>query len=257
MTHHARQFWLLTAISIGMMALGLIWALFETRLFQDSLVWVKPFKFALSIALFFATLALAFDRLSPQVQARRIWAWVLGALAAGFWLEMIYITAQAAQGQASHFRVDTAFHNVMYSLMALGAFSLVMGTAVIGWAMLRDTASRLGADLRLGIGLGFILSTGLTLITAFTLGGNGGHFVGIPPEGAASIPFFGWSGAVGDLRPSHFVALHAMQVIPLLAWAVQGWARPRAWIIGGSLAYSALTLTLFVQALMGLPMMRL
>ncbi len=257
MTYSARQLWLLTAVSLGMMALGLIWALFETRLFQDSLVWIKPFKFALSIAVFFATLALAFDRLSPAAQARPLWPWVMGALAAAFWLEMIYITAQAAQGQASHFRVDTVFHNVMYSLMALGALTLVLGTALIGWEMLQDRASRLGADMRFGIGVGFILSTILTLITAFTLGGNGGHFVGTPPAGAAVIPFFGWSAVVGDLRPSHFIALHAMQAIPLLAWAVAGRPRARAWIVGGSVLYTALTLALFGQALMGLPMLRL
>lgn len=257
MTHSARQLWLLTALSIAMMAVGLIWAMLETREFQGSLVWIKPFKFALSIAVFFATLAFAFDRLSDRVQRQTKWRILVAVLAAAFWLEMLYITAQAAQGSASHFRVDSAFHGIMYSLMGFGAFCLVAGTALIGWAMLRDGASTLSADVRFGVGVGFILSTVLTLITAFTLGGNGSHFVGTPPVGAATIPFFGWSGAVGDLRPSHFVALHAMQAIPLLAWAVQGRASARMWIIGGSVGYTALTLALFAQALMGLPMVRL
>ena len=257
MTHSARQLWLLTALSTAMMAVGLIWAMFEMREFKGSLVWIKPFKFALSIAVFFATLALAFDRLSGGVQRQTKWRIVVAVLAAAFWLEMLYITAQAAQGTASHFSVDTPFHGVMYSLMGAGAASLVAGTALIGWAMLRDAASTLDADLRFGIGVGFILSTVLTLITAFTLGGNGSHFVGIPPAGAATIPFFGWSASVGDLRPSHFVALHAMQAIPLLAWAVQGRVSARAWIIGGSVCYTALTLALFAQALMGLPVIRM
>jgi hypothetical protein len=257
MTHSARQLWLLTAISTAMMAVGLIWALFEARQFQDSLVWIKPFKFALSLSVFFATLALAFDRLSDGVQRQSKWRIVIAVLAAAFWLEMLYISAQAALGTASHFSVDTPFHGIMYSLMGVGAASLVAGTALIGWAVLRDGASTLGGDLRFGIGVGFILSTVLTLITAFTLGGNGGHFVGVPPAGAAVIPFFGWSAAVGDLRPSHFVALHAMQAIPLLAWAVAGRASARAWIIGGSVGYSALTLALYAQALMSLPLIRL
>ena len=67
----------------------------------------------------------------------------------------------------------------------------------------------------------------------------------------------GWSAAVVDLRPAHFIALHAMQAIPLLAWLVAGTARARAWIIGGSVAYGALTMALYVQALMGLPLLRL
>lgn len=257
MSNSARQLWLLTGFSVAMMAAAGLWAIFETRQFQGSLVWVKPFKFALSTAVFFATLGVVFDRLSPAVQKQPMWRGVMAVLAAAFWLEMLYISGQAAQGQASHFRVDSLFHSAMYSLMALGAAGLVAGCAVIGWAALRDHASKMGANLRLGVGLGFILSTALTLITAFTLGSNGGHFVGTPPQGALAIPFFGWSAAVGDLRPSHFAALHAMQAIPLLALAVQHSPRARALIWGGAALYTALTLALFAQALMGLPLIRL
>lgn len=257
MSQVQKQLWWLTALSVGMMVIGLIWAGFEVRLFQGQYVWVKPFKFALSVAVFFATLAWAAGHLGPQMQDRRHLRITVAALAAAFWLEMIYITVQAAQGQASHFNEATVFHNVMYTLMALAAFTLMAGTGVIGWAVLRDPALRMTENLRFGTGWGFILATILTLITAFTLGGNGGHFVGDAPAGAAVIPFFGWSAAVGDLRPSHFLALHAMQAIPLLAWAVQGRAGARGWIAFGAVMYAALTMALFAQALMGLPVIRL
>ena len=52
MTKSAKQLWLLAAISGAMMALGLIWAIFEGRSYQDALVWVKPVKFALSLAIY-------------------------------------------------------------------------------------------------------------------------------------------------------------------------------------------------------------
>lgn len=257
MSYASRQLWWLTAISLAMMAMGLIWAGFGVRLFQGQFVWVKPFKFALSFALFAATLAWAVDRLSVAAQG---W-WGLRAMVAlviaAFWIEMIYIAVQAAMGQASHFNFGSAFHRNMYSLMALGAVMLVLGTALIGGMVLRDREARFSPDVRLGVGVGFILSTVLTLITAFTLGGNGGHLVGTAPAGAAVIPFFGWSAAVGDLRPAHFLALHAMQAIPLLAWGVQGRAGARGWIALGAAIYAALTMALFAQALMGLPMVRL
>lgn len=257
MSYTSRQLWLLTALSIAMMGLGLIWAGFEVRLFQGQYVWVKPFKFALSFAVFAATLAWAVDRLSPAAQGWWGLRAMVAALIAAFWLEMIYIAVQAAMGQASHFNFSTAFHRNMYTLMALGAVTLVLGTGLIGALALRDKEARFAPELRLGVGVGFILSTVLTLITAFTLGGNGGHLVGTAPPGAAVIPLFGWSAAVGDLRPAHFLALHAMQVIPLLAWAVQGRAGARGWITIGAAIYAALTLALFVQALMGLPLLRL
>ncbi len=257
MRNTAKPLWPLAGFSVAMMATGLVWAGFETRLFQDALVWIKPFKFALSFAVLFATLAWAVDKMSASAQFTRTLRWTVAILAAAFWVEMIYITLQAAQGIGSHYNTADLYHNVMYAIMGVGAVSLVVGTGVIGWAMLRDTGARVHEDLRFGVGVGFILSTALTLVTAGALSSMAGHFVGTPPVGAATIPFFGWSAAVGDLRPAHFLALHAMQAIPLLAWAVQGRVSARVWIVGGSAGYTALTLALFAQALMGLPMVRL
>lgn len=251
----ARQLWLLTGFSLAMMAAGLVWAGFETRLYQDALVWVKPFKFALSFAVFFATLAWAAQRLSDH--AARGLTWVVTLMALSFWFEMIYITVQAAQGIGSHYNTGDWYHGMMYSLMGVGAVTLVLGAAVMGRAVLRDAGAALHPDLRWGLGVGFILSAGLTLVTAATLSAMPGHFVGVPPAGAAAVPFLGWSAAVGDLRPSHFMALHAMQAIPLLAWALAGKTKARSWITGGAVIYSALTAALYVQALMGLPLVRL
>jgi len=257
MNSSAKQLWLLTGFSVAMMAAGLVWAGFETRFYQDTLVWIKPFKFALSFAVLFATLAWAVEKISAAAQSARTLRWTVAILAAAFWFEMIYITMQAAQGVGSHYNTGDLYHGVMYGIMGVGAVSLVVGTGVIGWAMLRDAGARVHGDLRFGVGVGFILSAVLTLITAGALSSMPGHFIGTPPAGAETIPFFGWSAAVGDLRPSHFLALHAMQAIPLLAWAVAGRASTRAWIIGGSVGYTALTLALFAQALMGLPLIRM
>ncbi|MDZ7906481.1 MAG: hypothetical protein U5N55_12435 [Cypionkella sp.] len=253
----AKQYWALTGFAMAMMAAGLIWAAFEARQFQETLVWIKPFKFALSFVVLFATLAWVTARLSAAAQSARALKWTVAIMAAAFWFEMIYIAAQAAQGLGSHYNLGDWYHQIMYGLMGLGAVSLVVGTALVGWVALRDTDARLGSDLRFGVGVGFILSCVLTLITAGALSSMAGHFVGTPPAGAAVIPLFGWSAAVGDLRPAHFLALHAMQAIPLLAWIVQGRSMARGWIIGGAAAYTALTMALFVQALMGLPMVRL
>ncbi len=254
MTHSARQLWRLTGISIAMMALGLIWAMFEVRTYQEALVWIKPFKFALSFVVYFATLAWVVQRMSGD---SRLLRGTVAVIAAGFWFEMIYITAQAAQGLGSHYNTGDLFHGVMYGLMGLGAVSLVVGVAIIGWMVMRDTGARMSADLRWAVGIGFILSTALTLITAATLSSMSGHFVGTPAVGAAVLPFFGWSATVGDLRPSHFAALHAMQAIPLLAIWAERRRSARAWVMGGALIYTAVTVVLYVQAMMGMPLIRL
>ena len=108
--------------SIVLTGVCLLAGAFDDRLFNGVSVWSKPFKFALSLAVYFATL-LVFSHYLPngylRTTAGRILvvslAWVAGA-------EMAYITIQGALGEASHFNATTAFHGLMYSLMGFGAF---------------------------------------------------------------------------------------------------------------------------------------
>jgi hypothetical protein len=62
---------------------------------------------------------------------------------------------------------------------------------------------------------------------------------------------------VGDLRPAHFLALHAMQVLPLAGlWMDRrGIAVAKMRLV--ALAYVALTAAVFAQALAGVPLIRL
>lgn len=254
------QFVTLAVVALVFLVLGIAWGGVDARLVDGAPVWMKPLKFALSFAVLFATIAVVEARLSPAVRegrALRVIGWVM---AAAFLSEMAYMTYQAALAQPSHFNVATPFNRLMYEgVMAGGAVSLVVCIALIGWIAARDVAADLGPGLREGVTLGFVMTFGMTMITAGWLSVNGGHFVGLHPAGAATLPLFGWSGATGDLRPAHFAALHAMQVLPLLGlWADRrGIPNPvRAVRVAAGL-YAALTFGVFVQALMGLPLIAL
>jgi hypothetical protein len=79
-------------------------------------------------------------------------------------------------------------------------------------------------------------------------------------DGGPGLPLFGWSTTGGDLRVGHFVGMHALQVLPLLAaalLAVPGRALPgRARLHLVRLAgagYLALLALLTWQALRGQP----
>jgi hypothetical protein len=87
------------------------------------------------------------------------------------------------------------------------------------------------------------------------MGTNLSHFVGQPPIDGSSVPIFGWSLTVGDLRVAHFIGLHAQQIIPLFGAVLAGMnvARGRLVLVAFSVAYAALTLFTFVQALQGRP----
>ncbi|HEU0222358.1 MAG TPA: hypothetical protein VFR34_09165 [Paracoccaceae bacterium] len=232
---------------------------FDPRLLDGVNVWAKPAKFALSFVVYFATLAFFARRLSHPF--RRGWAMAITvpvALGAAPF-EMAYIIAQAGQQAHSHFNTADPFHALMYNLMGVGAVALTAVPAVLGLLIARDPGARLSPGLRNGAVLGLIGGALLTLVTAGYLSQNGGHFVGTPAPGAPVLPLFGWSLSVGDLRPAHFLALHAMQALPLAGWLLDRHAAARAVpaVTLAALLWACLTAALFARALLGLPFLPL
>ena len=248
----------LIGFSLGLLLCFGAAACLDTRTLDGANVWLKPAKFALSFVVLYGTLAWVVQRLSVAAQKSGSLRATLSVMVLATWTEMAYIASRAGMGLHSHFAVGTALEALLYSLMGVGALALVLGIAVIGWLVGRDTEARLGPSLRQGVVWGFGLSALLTLITAGYLSSNGGHFVGVPSAGAAVIPGVGWSAEVGDLRPAHFLALHAMQVLPLMGWwwdrkVLPGRGRMRVL----ALVYGLATFAVFGQALAGLPLIRL
>lgn len=249
--------WALAGFSLALLLGFAVAGSVDARTLDGSNVWLKPAKFALSFVVLYATLALVAERLSAPVREGRSLRVVLAVMTIATAGEMAYIAGQAGRGVHSHFSVQTPFTALMYTLMGIGAVALVLGIGIVGLLAWRDRAARLGPALRLGVGLGFVLSALLTLVIAGYLGGQGSHFVGTPSPGAATVPLLGWSLEVGDLRPGHFLALHAMQVLPLLGWWLDRSGRPaaRPAVWAAAAAYGGLTVAVFAQALLGLPLM--
>lgn len=82
----------------------------------------------------------------------------------------------------------------------------------------------------------------------------GAHSVG-GVDGGPGVPVTGWSREHGDLRVPHFVGIHALQVLALVAIGLRRWRRPelvriRAILIAGT-SYALLFILLLWQALRG------
>lgn len=258
--HRTEKLWWITvALLVLLLAATLLVSLVDRRVLDGASVWAKPLKFELALALHFATLALIVSSLGePWRQSAGLW-WVAVASAACTSFEVAYILVQAGRQQASHFNLATPFLTAMYRLMAAGAVVITVAAAVVGVAALLDGDARLGPATRLGVGLGLIGGTILTLVIAFRMGGALDHHVGLEPTGAPRLPLTGWSLAVGDRRVPHFFATHMMQALPLAGLGLD-WLLPRLAatiaVLALAAGWAAITLFFFHQANSGMPLHR-
>jgi hypothetical protein len=214
-------------------------------------VWLKPWKFATSIAVFAATLAWLLPSLSLDDRRER---WVSRIVAAAMLVEITLITAQAARGVPSHFNTSTPLDTAVFTVMGVTITLSTLVVAYVCWRTFREPPA-LAPAYRWGVRLGL-----LVFVVASFEGGlmaaRGSHAVGVP-AGGPGLPLLNWSTTGGDLRVAHFVGLHALQVLPLTGYLAARRIRStrRALLVVGVVAasYTVLVGVTFVQALLGLP----
>lgn len=248
--------WSVTGLcALLFVATVVLWAV-DKRVLGEASVWAKPMKFALSVAIHTATMALVVGMLGQGWRSGSALAVVAVVYAAACAGELGYIVIQAARQQHSHFNLDTPFHAAMYTFMAWAAVVVTATAAVVGIIAFVDDGARLGGPVRLAILLGLVGGTVLTLVTAFTIWARLSPHVGADPAAGARMALTGWSLTVGDLRVAHFLATHMMQVLPA-AGLLAAWVLPSPVATGAvsltALAWTALTLAAYRQALAGEP----
>ena len=222
---------------------------FDMRLLYGVSVWEKPSKFFLSLAIHMATLAWGISLLpAEQRRSRGVRIASLAFIAAAV-VEMTYMIFQSSLGEASHFNRSTTFHDVLYSLMGMGALTLTVTTAYLGWRIRRSGTTL----MHFAAGWSFMVSAAATTFVAGYLASGSGHWIGGDQTDATGLPFFHWSTTGGDLRVAHFAALHLMQAVPLIAWFLPDKRIVGASLIGGIGIVAALA----AQALLGMPLFRI
>jgi len=214
---------------------SLVGLLVDPRIITGMPAWLKPFKFAISTAIYSLTLAWIFGWLSDWPRARRVVGWTTAIV---FVLEVAIIDAQAWRGTTSHFNVSTPGHIALFAVMGTAILiqtGVSVAVAVALWRQ-RFADPALGWALRLGMVLtiaGALTGGLMTRPTAEQIadvqaGGrltiSGAHTVG-GPDGGPGTPLTGWSREHGDLRVPHFIGLHAIQALALVALGLRRWRR--------------------------------
>lgn len=182
-------------------------SLSDHRLIREVGVWVKPMKFMLSTALFALTTVWVLKVAHSDLDQMPVYPWIVALLVLTSLFEVVYISYQASQAAASHYNVSDPFHAFMFGVMAVAAVGLTYSQAWLAWEIWKEQK---GADLRvetLGVIIGLTMTFVLSTISGFMLGGNQ------PPSGQG-IPIVGWH-LYKDIRPAHFLGVHAQQLIPL------------------------------------------
>jgi hypothetical protein len=247
---------------LGLLLLALPTALlmqWDPRSFNGVSVWMKPWKFQVSIGTYLLTLALFMAWLPAERQRGRAGTTLVWMAVSCGIFEVAYISWQGAWGMASHFNVGTPGYAFMYSLMGVGAVLLTTASLILAVLIARCPDYRASAPLKLAIVLGLLLTWLLgTGFGAYLSAQPTGHWVGGVASDAAGLPVVGWSRSGGDLRVAHFFGIHAMHFIPAFAAGLLALGmRHKAAIFltcGFAVSLCILTVFTFVQARAGLPL---
>ena len=236
----------------------------DVRVITGAPAWLKPAKFAVSTAIYMLTLAWILTLLPEWPRTRRIVGWLTAVVLV---LEVAIIDVQAWRGTTSHFNIGTVLDAVLFTIMGLAIVIQTLSSIAVAAALWRQTFQdrALGWALRLGVIItiagastgGFMTRPTTAQLEQAKATGRmpiaGAHTIGAP-DGGPGLPGTGWSVEHGDVRVPHFVGLHAMQLLPLLAIALRrrlsDQARVRAVVVAAS-SYMALYAVLLWQALRG------
>lgn len=237
----------------------------DSRVLTGAPIWLKPFKFAVSFVLYGATLAWMLSLLPrrSRVVERAVLVIVTVAL-----VENVWLVGQVLRGQTSHFNASTPLNTALFAAMGAAIGVLFFAHLVIGIVVLIQRIPDRVARSAVGWGLGLSL-LGMVAAVPMALpmqdpgieGIAGAHSVGVP-DGGEGLPVVGWSTVGGDLRIGHFVGLHALQALPILAILLSRFAtrldeRTRARLVAvAGAAYGVLTVMLTWQALRGQALLR-
>lgn len=222
-----RPLMLLAAVSIVLLGVCLVGMIADPRVLTGAPIWEKPAKFAISTTVYSFTMAWLISLLTRGRRFGSVLGTIIAVMLAG---ELVVIVGQVVRGRTSHFDFVTDLDADLYQAMgvmigvlwlaniALAVLVLVqrMPDRALAWAL------RLGMLIAVvGMGLAFLMTLPTPgQVGSWNRGGEvsvvGAHTVGLP-DGGAGLPLLGWSTVGGDLRIPHFVGLHGLQVMILVA----------------------------------------
>jgi len=240
---------------VALLAAMMLVAPFDHRTVMGLNPWMKPMKFAASIAIYAWTVAWLLGLVPGPRWAR----WLVSrGIGVSMVAEILCIALQAGRGTTSHYNISTPFDRVVFNTMG---GMILLNTLLVALLLVLFSRPRpaLAPSYRWGIRLGLAVFLAGSLVGAAMIL-HQAHTVGAP-DGGLGLPLVNWSTRAGDLRVSHLLGLHALQVFPLVGWILSRKVpSPRAATAATvmfAFVYTVLFVLTFAQARAGHPVMAL
>ena len=235
----------LAVMVAAMLLLSLVCALgmlTDSRQLLGVSVWLKPFKFAVAFALYGASLAwlLSFPHRGSTWTSRMAAAFSLAGI-----VDVGFIAVQAARGTYSHFNTSKdAVNQIGQIVFMSGVPGLFVANLVIASILVRQRIADRPVTRAIHAGLALAV---VAMALGYTMGFQGAQIVrnadgSIVELGARhtvgatdsdrGMPITDWSTVGGDLRIPHFVGLHAIQVLIVVALALAALSHRVDWLRG-------------------------
>ncbi len=132
-------------------------------------------------------------------------------------IEILIIGIQGARGVQSHYDESSNVDGLLFAIMGIfiGINVLIMIFLLIETIRLKMQVPK---TVQWAIFCGWVI-----VLLGSWVGGQmisqSAHNVGAV-DGGIGLPLVNWSTTVGDLRVAHFFGLHALQIIPILAYVL-------------------------------------
>jgi len=230
-----------------LLACVLIAMYFDHREILGLNIWMKPAKFFLSTGLYLWTLGWLLNYVEAPIVARSS----LGTIASIIMMfENVGVFGQAIRGERSHFNFTSGLNSGVYALMGiLIVINTILLVVLLWWFM--TNAAPMPAGALWGCRLGVLLAVLASIEGGFIVQ-NLAHTVGLK-DGGPGLPVLNWSTQAGDLRVSHFIGLHGLQVLPLGGFFLSEIGASAGVFILALFHYGAFALT-FLQAVAKKPL---
>ena len=264
-----KDLWIGFYFSFLFLLVSILGLIIDDRILQYVPIWLKPFKFSVSSVIFIGSILYFLKYISNQK-----FIYLTNKIVSyGLMIELLIIFFQAYRGKMSHFNNQTFEDFILFQIMAITIVCVWLGFGVYAWKLFKST--EYGNDLVFkGIQVGAII-TFLTMPFAFTMPQPsktqlqeiiknksqiglvvGSHTVD-EKDPSQTYPLTGWAKTGGDLRIAHFLGLHALQILPILAFLLNGInftiSNKKRILSTTGFFYLLLVVVVLVQALKGIP----